>query len=894
MDVELDQRFGADAAGAERSLHPGSVVATPSHYGQGHGNQIDIPRDVRTFSPALVPPPVPLLPVIDRTAPPHSPSRIAQRTATDLDALVAALAAKDHSFGDLQQFLQQPVSQAATPGLLEPTLGSRAFPFGDVSAPNTTQYQLPPSVLAFEFGNDSERNQFPFSWTPLPIATRSQAESNLPTNMYFNHLPTGGNQQQPTQSAIPLPLAFTSSLAPMLVPSSQKSEKGADTSAKIVGMAARERYTTTTFQTATPKTPKQPSLRPQPQRHLSEPTPLSSTSTSPRFSQEKSPPLPSKLSASPDPPEVSRFNSGLPEVHLSKSSVAKDFACRTCTRNLGILIFYGSPQELDDPVAIDVDCAACAGADALPHSYSHQMQSPEDASPLDGSKSPEDPGSTGSPGTRILGAPAGQKKRRLKGVGRDMVIVCEACNTRIGFGGVRADVPLPAAGPRAKSPGSEGKSRSAASGEWQETRASVEPICEWCVTHFALKTGQLFLHAHFLTADFRSEADFCTQCGGGGTYRTGKWRPRQLFAGKRKTCVLSHERLGALPHFQVTSYELPVNPIQDVFGAVVDQQFDPRPIIFRADSTIQQYQRQRTLQLWKAVQDGDHAASELLAQKRGVPLLISRREEFAKASSARFMAIWATPLHMANADVFHRYDKLARYVDARLKELRVLMGEHPLAVQMEAAGPLPSPTTHRRYMSVVDALRPRKELAEVPPRTEGRGRPPSTAKRGNVLPGVVPFPTQVVGYFFVEWNVPGRHLQLQHMRYEGRDAPDDDPARSPLPLLSHALSLRIHADAQTLGIPEPLHVWCLSYRARPDTEVKPRHVAQLEKLGYLPLPEYCQKCGLDVEEMRRSMVSSTMPADIAEEMEVIVQRWEEIKGSAVRFADRTAAEAAEM
>ncbi|RKO89332.1 hypothetical protein BDK51DRAFT_30692, partial [Blyttiomyces helicus] len=37
---------------------------------------------------------------------------------------------------------------------------------------------------------------------------------------------------------------------------------------------------------------------------------------------------------------------------------------------------------------------------------------------------------------------------------------------------------------------------------------------------------------------------FCTACGGGGRFRTGKWRPRELFLVGRKTCSLQHERLG--------------------------------------------------------------------------------------------------------------------------------------------------------------------------------------------------------------------------------------------------------------------------------------------------------------------------------------------------------------
>ncbi|KAJ3016358.1 hypothetical protein HKX48_004077 [Thoreauomyces humboldtii] len=38
---------------------------------------------------------------------------------------------------------------------------------------------------------------------------------------------------------------------------------------------------------------------------------------------------------------------------------------------------------------------------------------------------------------------------------------------------------------------------------------------------------------------------FCTECGGGGTYRTGKYRPRELFQPGRRTCSLPHVRGGS-------------------------------------------------------------------------------------------------------------------------------------------------------------------------------------------------------------------------------------------------------------------------------------------------------------------------------------------------------------
>ncbi|KAH6564963.1 hypothetical protein BASA50_008907 [Batrachochytrium salamandrivorans] len=64
---------------------------------------------------------------------------------------------------------------------------------------------------------------------------------------------------------------------------------------------------------------------------------------------------------------------------------------------------------------------------------------------------------------------------------------------------------------------------------------------------------------------------FCSECGGGGKQRTGKWRPRELFERGRRTCSLPHVRVGsAQVNYQVidTAHDLlpdVMNGIQDVF-----------------------------------------------------------------------------------------------------------------------------------------------------------------------------------------------------------------------------------------------------------------------------------------------------------------------------------------
>ncbi|KAJ3189599.1 hypothetical protein HK101_008853 [Irineochytrium annulatum] len=54
----------------------------------------------------------------------------------------------------------------------------------------------------------------------------------------------------------------------------------------------------------------------------------------------------------------------------------------------------------------------------------------------------------------------------------------------------------------------------------------------------------------------REEFQVCSHCGGGA----GQWRPKQLFSPGRKTCNLSHKRLGKPENFRYVVYEIPVRP----------------------------------------------------------------------------------------------------------------------------------------------------------------------------------------------------------------------------------------------------------------------------------------------------------------------------------------------
>ncbi|KAI8849825.1 hypothetical protein BC829DRAFT_176713 [Chytridium lagenaria] len=139
----------------------------------------------------------------------------------------------------------------------------------------------------------------------------------------------------------------------------------------------------------------------------------------------------------------------LPPIHLSKSSVCHPCQCLECDVGIGVVILYGSEQELQDPVSIEISCANCT--------TKRDSNLVERSTPF-------------KPATE-----SASKKRRARTAGRERVVYCEACNRRVGFGGVRAGD---------KDLKFEDKER-----DWIETRASVEPICVACVRNF----GKSFL-----------------------------------------------------------------------------------------------------------------------------------------------------------------------------------------------------------------------------------------------------------------------------------------------------------------------------------------------------------------------------------------------------------------
>ncbi|KDN41142.1 hypothetical protein K437DRAFT_179760 [Tilletiaria anomala UBC 951] len=122
------------------------------------------------------------------------------------------------------------------------------------------------------------------------------------------------------------------------------------------------------------------------------------------------------------------------------------------------------------------------------------------------------------------------------GWGRRVFQKCDVCEQALGEVIIEAVVSSPEGSTDSSSSAPSGAS---SGGLDEKQRIPVEAICAACDVAFA----------------------WCTQCGGGGAYRTGKWRPKQLFPPGRKTCRLRTIRLSGTPSVEIFDIGVPNEPV---------------------------------------------------------------------------------------------------------------------------------------------------------------------------------------------------------------------------------------------------------------------------------------------------------------------------------------------
>ncbi|KAJ3041310.1 hypothetical protein HDV00_009582 [Rhizophlyctis rosea] len=195
-----------------------------------------------------------------------------------------------------------------------------------------------------------------------------------------------------------------------------------------------------------------------------------------------------------------------------KTMEETDAECAKCYKAVGHVLMHGTRAQFETAYMVDVVCLACDGGNIASA----------------GAKSPTE--------ETVSGGGGGKKKKRAHKDHRSSAVHCEICKSVIASGGVRT----PKSGERESTYLSLASTAPTNHTDWTDPEFGVEFICVSCHAKYA----------------------FCTECGGGGKYRTGKWRPVQLFPPARKTCSLPHVRIGRGP-FARTVWRVP-DEIQDV------------------------------------------------------------------------------------------------------------------------------------------------------------------------------------------------------------------------------------------------------------------------------------------------------------------------------------------
>ncbi|KAJ3118849.1 hypothetical protein HDU96_007591 [Phlyctochytrium bullatum] len=496
----------------------------------------------------------------------------------------------------------------------------------------------------------------------------------------------------------------------------------------------------------------------------------------------------------------------LPSVNLTKTSLRRRCRCRECATGLCLLILHADTGSEGGGLvpathyAIDVTCIRCYG-----HANAPAEIEPENV--------------------RARG-----RKRRVNVFGRDRPMRCEACGVGVGFGGVRMVLERPGVSSGGKEDEAGGVVRDR---EWVEPRFGVEVVCDQCVQEF----------------------DFCTQCGGGGSHRTGKWRPRQLFKPGRRTCTLTHTRVGDLESFHAVSYRCPWDRLPEFMpdasrrtGGDEVSTFDPEPVVERHDAGVAPF-----LRIGVA---GGETGSRALRQAA---------IHVAELHSHAYLTYFAIPAVMRMVEFLGSWDRLNERFRCIHEELDMLiMGGH------RAASGVRSPTMEemRRFCAVAHVLRNSKSHGG---KKKGRG-----GAAGPSTPSDDPSDGQImaVGVTTAQWSIPHRHVLLALGVVLGNSSLDKPGSMTHT--LHTCLVRRIHQDCRRENLPPPLHVWTL-YRRRL-SGVSAGAEPELMRAGFSPLDEYCARWGVRPEELAGTLESWLFDNNFLQwNYTVFVARWEDLK-----------------
>lgn len=169
-----------------------------------------------------------------------------------------------------------------------------------------------------------------------------------------------------------------------------------------------------------------------------------------------------------------------------------EFSCTQCGILIGKLILRGRDQDFATPHSAAFTCANCMEGTETTNNYSTSISSGNTSS-----QSPESDTAKGKGKADSFAAPNFRKKSKRP---TEAPTACDVCVRDVASGQLLAN-----------------DSQSVVT-------VAMEVVCKSCSEKYMR----------------------CSDCGGGGGVRlgVGKWRSKEMFNANRKTCTLSHLRLG--------------------------------------------------------------------------------------------------------------------------------------------------------------------------------------------------------------------------------------------------------------------------------------------------------------------------------------------------------------
>ncbi|KAJ3070266.1 hypothetical protein HDU98_006705 [Podochytrium sp. JEL0797] len=243
--------------------------------------------------------------------------------------------------------------------------------------------------------------------------------------------------------------------------------------------------------------------------------------------------------AAKNPAEV--FSQAAIKASTRRRTVEEPFHCIACAASIGILELRGTPASFEPTYSVNIRCKACC-PESLDAPRKTDISASGEIEPSSGSNN------TGGNTTnrKRRGAPPPDNKSE------DQILHCQVCKRATAQGCVKMRAPVSSPLHRPRDPTSP--------------LASVPPPATWVPPEFSVSLICNSCHTKYL---------FCSECGGGGKERTGKYRPRALFPANRRTCSLPHIRIGhtAVSH-RVIEAPIALDTQMDILDGVRDVFFD--------------------------------------------------------------------------------------------------------------------------------------------------------------------------------------------------------------------------------------------------------------------------------------------------------------------------------